>query len=166
MEDALCAVLLSPNALCKVRQSALSWRNLETGGVLLGYRDGRTLRVLEAVAAGADARRTFAGCALRVEEILSEAERMALQFEPTLDLLGIWHSHPGADPVASDQDHETLRQVVGLNGRPMLSLIVSREDPRAAGLWCLFGLDEAPVQAVSVQGGAEWVVRGVPSAMK
>ena len=103
-------VWLSSFAQEAVRTEAALHPREETGGMLLGYRDGDTAVVVAAVGPGPAARRTAtrflpdaAWQQSRLDEIYAASGR-------TTAYLGDWHTHPGGLAVLSRQDRRTLRR--------------------------------------------------------
>lgn len=85
----------------------------ETGGVLLGWRNGADVVVSHVVGPGPNAqhRRTAfhpdsAWQAARIGELYEESGRR-------LEYLGDWHTHPGGRPWPSRRDERTLRHIAG-----------------------------------------------------
>jgi integrative and conjugative element protein (TIGR02256 family) len=96
----------------EIREESERFAPLETGGVVLGWREGRgmVLRVAEIVAAGPGARRERSRFEpdgpwqrARIAELYEASGR-------TLSYLGDWHSHPkGGGP--SSLDRSTARRI-------------------------------------------------------
>ena len=84
---------------------------LETGGVLLGWRNGADVVVSHVVGPGPGAqheRTTFH------PDSAWQAERIAELYELSgrrLEYLGDWHTHPGGRPWPSRRDAGTLRHI-------------------------------------------------------
>lgn len=84
---------------------------LETGGVLLGWRDGADVVVSHVVGPGPGAQHeptTFH------PDSVWQAARLAELYEQSgrrLEYLGDWHTHPGGRPWPSRRDERTLRHI-------------------------------------------------------
>lgn len=84
---------------------------LETGGVLLGWRNGTDVVVSHVVGPGPDAqhdRSAFhpdsAWQAKKIAELYEDCGRR-------LEYLGDWHTHPGGRPWPSRRDERTLQHI-------------------------------------------------------
>ncbi|MHB8892842.1 MAG: Mov34/MPN/PAD-1 family protein [Candidatus Limnocylindrales bacterium] len=83
----------------------------ETGGVLLGWRNGDDAVIQQVVDAGPRAQRWPTGMRPDAEY---QATKVAAAFEATdgaVTYLGDWHSHPGTTPTPSRRDRKTLRNI-------------------------------------------------------
>lgn len=83
----------------------------ETGGVLLGWRNGDAVVVDQVVDAGPRAERWRTGMRPDAEH---QAAQIAVAFEDTagaVTYLGDWHSHPRSTPTPSRRDRKTLRNI-------------------------------------------------------
>jgi integrative and conjugative element protein (TIGR02256 family) len=84
---------------------------LETGGVLLGWRDATDVCVTNIIGPGPRAthdRTSF------MPDADWQAEQVALLYSQSgrrLAYLGDWHTHPGAAPIPSARDRKTLRVI-------------------------------------------------------
>lgn len=83
----------------------------ETGGVLLGWRNGDALVIDRVVDAGPGAERWPMGMrpdadyqALMIAEAFEESDG-------AVTYLGDWHSHPGTMAIPSRRDRKTLRNI-------------------------------------------------------
>lgn len=86
---------------------------LESGGVLLGWRNGADVVVSHVVGPGPDAQHERTAFhpdstwqAARISELYEESGRR-------LEYLGDWHTHPYGRPWPSRRDERTLRHIAG-----------------------------------------------------
>jgi integrative and conjugative element protein (TIGR02256 family) len=110
-------VLLQP-----YRQSKVS--STEAGGILLGYRRGPHLHVVDAtMPAARDRRKRAAFWRLDPVHQLAATDGWA-RTQETMDYLGEWHTHPEARPSPSSVDLEEWRKVCSRTSEMMAFLIV------------------------------------------
>lgn len=106
----------------------LAFAPLETGGLLLGWRDGANKVVAGIVGAGHRAlhgRFTFLpDHAWQVERLREAHEKSARD----LDYLGDWHTHPDGPPAMSGLDRRTLSRIARKVRSPVM-LICSHPGP-------------------------------------
>lgn len=102
---------LEPSCWEEMVTEARRHGRLETGGVLLGWRNGVDVVVSHVVGPGPDAqhdRTAFhpdsAWQAATIGELYEESGRR-------LEYLGDWHTHPGGRPWPSRRDERTLRRI-------------------------------------------------------
>ena len=90
---------------------AEQWTPLETGGVLLGWRSPGHVCVTNIIGPGPAAHHT--GTSFRPDAVW-QAEQIAQLYAASgrrLAYLGDWHTHPGATPVPSPRDVQTLDSI-------------------------------------------------------
>jgi integrative and conjugative element protein (TIGR02256 family) len=112
------------SGICWIRRSALEdllaeaarWPVRETGGALLGHREGE-LAVVEAVLGpGPGAVHGYAHFEPDAEWQQREGERAYERSGRTVAFLGDWHTHPRGGPWPSQQDQETAEAIAGDGG--------------------------------------------------
>jgi integrative and conjugative element protein (TIGR02256 family) len=95
-----------------MREEAVRWRPLESGGLLVGYRVNEHEAVLsEIVGPGPAALHRPDGFRpdTRYQEL--ELERRFKRSGGAMTYLGDWHTHPGQPGVPSRKDRRTLRRI-------------------------------------------------------
>lgn len=92
--------------------------NVETGGVLIGYVDGRTAIVTRITGPGPKALRTAIRFERDVEYVQQQIDLAAIELGGQGSYLGEWHSHLEPDPEPSGQD---IRSMVGISAAPNYS---------------------------------------------
>lgn len=91
--------------------SANALAPLETGGMLLGWRDGADRIVTDAIGPGD---RALHGRYAFLPDHEWQRKELAFAFAESLgdlDYLGDWHTHPGGHAEMSAIDHATLRRI-------------------------------------------------------
>jgi integrative and conjugative element protein (TIGR02256 family) len=83
----------------------------ETGGVLLGHRNGRDIVIRAVVDAGPRAQRWPTGMRPDADYQAAEVEAAFAASDGAITYLGDWHSHPGTLSVPSRRDRKTLRNI-------------------------------------------------------
>ena len=106
----------SPEDLC-VRFTQRAWTSIlsetlykvrtETGGILLGYRDGNDWLVVESIDPGPNS--TFQVAFFEYDQAYVNhlANRIVRLYEQPLEVIGLWHRHPGSFDRFSDTDDGT-----------------------------------------------------------
>ena len=139
LEDGL--LLVEPQLLQRLsafRQLAESAP--EAGGILMGYRRGPHLHVVEAtVPTTQDVRRRFSFFRHGAHH-QQVALRRWRETDETLDYMGEWHTHPEDHPHPSGIDLRHWRDIAVRSPRPMLFLILGRRSN-----WCGVGWTKRPL---------------------
>lgn len=96
----------------------------EAGGILLGYRKGTNLHVVQAtVPQPTDRRKRF-----RFDRLAHRHQQIALEqwsiSGGTIDYIGDWHTHPEIDPTPSNLDIKEWAKVTNRLTKPMVFMIV------------------------------------------
>lgn len=124
---------------------------LETGGLLLGWRNGADVVVSHVVGPGPGAQHeptTFhpdsVWQAARVAELYEQSGRR-------LDYLGDWHTHPGGRPWPSRRDERTLRHIAASPEARCPDPVMVILGSAVAGEASAWG-----VGAFVLRGGARW----------
>ncbi|WP_185754343.1 Mov34/MPN/PAD-1 family protein [Luteibacter sp. 9135] len=104
----------------------------EAGGILLGYRRGAHLHIVEATIPGQEDRSTrvsfHRSATGHRERALSGWQRS----DHTLDYLGEWHTHPEQTPGPSGTDHRAWTELLAARpGRSLIFMILGIQ----TGLW-------------------------------
>lgn len=108
---------------------------LETGGVLLGWRDGPDVIAASYIGPGP---RALHGRHLFVPDHAWQLSQIRAAFKASggdLDYLGDWHTHPGGIAAMSNQDRATLAKLNRrVRGAAML-IAAGRDDTWSFGAW-------------------------------
>ena len=106
----------SPEDLC-VRFTQRAWTSIlsetlykvrtETGGILLGYRDGNDWLVVESIDPGPNSTFQVAFFEYDQSYVNHLANRIVRLYERPLEVIGLWHRHPGSFDRFSDTDDGT-----------------------------------------------------------
>lgn len=108
MERIACReVILSTKAYLTIVVETFARVSTETGGILLGQRDGEVWHVIEAIDAGINA--TFRPAYFEYDTVYVNhvANHVARLYQAPLELLGLWHRHPGSMDIFSSTDGQT-----------------------------------------------------------
>lgn len=122
-------ILIEPNVLdiiSQFRQDAAS--KPEAGGILLGYRRGHHLHIIEATIPQRSDRRSLFGFLRRDRHHRDVAIKRWRESNATVDYLGEWHSHPEVRPKPSHIDVSEWRKIC-------------RREPAAAMVFMIVGMD-------------------------
>lgn len=79
----------------------------ETGGILLGYRDGNDWLVVESIDPGPNSTFQVAFFEYDQSYVNHLANRVVRLYERPLEVIGLWHRHPGSFDRFSDTDDGT-----------------------------------------------------------
>jgi integrative and conjugative element protein (TIGR02256 family) len=127
LEDQFCGyqVRLSSTALAEIRAWAQRARRVapghETGGVLFGERDDAlgVLWVTDVLGPPPDSIASPEGFVCGTSGVDQAAAEIARRSRGASKPLGMWHTHPGADPIPSPRDHGGMRQLISDDARPL-----------------------------------------------
>lgn len=107
----------------------------ETGGILLGHRNGLDIVVRDVVGAGPAAVRTATGMRPDHEYQVGAIREAFATSDGAVTYLGDWHSHPDGNTALSDRDRRTLRNIAreqdAFCQEPALLILASDEE----GAW-------------------------------
>ncbi len=103
---------------------------IETGGILLGHVfDNGIWVVMEVIPPGIDSVHQYAYFEYDEKFVNYLAESVATKYENKLELLGLWHRHPGSMDTFSGTDDGTNRVFAGLRSCGAISGLVN-VDPK------------------------------------
>jgi integrative and conjugative element protein (TIGR02256 family) len=134
---------------CWIRRSALEEllaegrrRPLrETGGALLGHRDGELAVVETVLGPGPGAVHGYSHFEPDAEWQQREGERIYERSGRTIAFLGDWHTHPRGGPFPSHQDRETAETIADDRAfrapRPLYGIASKRWYARRESAWRL-----------------------------
>ena len=100
-------VILSQRAYRSMLAEVYERIDTETGGILLGHRDGDTWYVLESVEPGRKSIFTPTYFEYDDEYVTYRANKLQRLYKCSIDLLGLWHRHPGLMKTFSSTDDVT-----------------------------------------------------------
>lgn len=104
----------------------------ESGGILLGYRRGAHLHVVEATIPGREDHGTRVSFRRSAKGHREQALSGWHRSDHTLGYLGEWHTHPEQAPSPSRTDHHAWGELLaGRPGQPLIFMILGIE----TGLW-------------------------------
>ncbi len=99
---------------------------IETGGILLGHvLDNGLWVVMEVIPPGIDSVHQYAYFEYDEKFVNYLAESVATKYENKLELLGLWHRHPGSMDIFSGTDDGTNRIFAGLRSCGAISGLVN-----------------------------------------
>jgi integrative and conjugative element protein (TIGR02256 family) len=109
---------------------ARRWPMRETGGALLGYREGEAALVEWVLGPGPKASHGYSHFEPDAAWQQSEGERIYAASGRTIAYLGDWHTHPHGGPYPSRQDRETAKLIATDEGfrapRPLYAIASKR----------------------------------------
>lgn len=103
-------------ALESLISEARTWPVRETGGALLGHRDGKLSVIEQILGPGPNASHGFSHFEPDAKWQLGEGERIYAESGRTVAYLGDWHTHPHGSPNPSRQDRETAKMIATTQG--------------------------------------------------
>ena len=118
-------VLFSRRALAAICAEMLEHHPLETGGILLGHWHQQRWQVLEAIDPGPDARCTATTFEYDCAYVDHLASKLARQYRQPLQLIGLWHRHPGSFDRFSAEDDVTNQRFAARTPHGALSCLVN-----------------------------------------
>lgn len=118
-------VLFSRRAHAAICAETLEHHPLETGGILLGHFHQQRWQVLEAIDPGPGARCTATTFEYDRSYVNHLASKLARQYRQPLQLIGLWHRHPGSFDRFSDEDDRTNRRFAAMTPHGALSCLVN-----------------------------------------
>lgn len=110
-------VSLLSETLCQVQS--------ETGGILLGYRDGNDWLVVESIDPGPNSIFEFAYFEYDQPYVNHLANRIVRLYKRPLEVIGLWHRHPGSFDRFSNTDDDTNARYAQLSEWGALSGLVN-----------------------------------------
>lgn len=127
-------VLIEDDVLCRVQgYRQLDHDAKEAGGILLGYRRGEHLHVVDATMPAANDVRSRFGFWRRDAWHQAVATKGWNRSQGTLDHLGEWHTHPEPHPRPSTIDLAEWGKLCGTKRHPLVFVIVGTVE-------CWFGV--------------------------
>ena len=102
-------------------------REMETGGVLFGFRDDylKIVWVVAATGPPVDSCASPTSFVCGVDGIADEVEEWQSKTHGLVGFVGTWHSHPISSPTPSVTDLEAMRDLLTQSGSPMHRLLLT-----------------------------------------
>jgi len=122
-------VLFSHRAHAAICAETLEHHPNETGGILLGRFNQNRWQVLESIDPGPAAKSTATSFSYDQGYVNHLAAKLARQYRQPLQLVGLWHRHPGSFDQFSADDDITNRRFARQSRHGALSCLVNL-DPR------------------------------------
>ena len=123
--DAPREVLISRRAFAAICAETLEHHPLETGGILLGHWHQGRWQVLEAIDPEPAARCTATTFEYDRNYVEHLARKIACQYRQPLQLIGLWHRHPGSFDCFSAEDDITNQRFAAMTPHGALSCLVN-----------------------------------------
>lgn len=120
---------IAEHALTDLWAEAKQWRLRETGGALLGWRDGRDAVVAQILGPGPNAKHGFFSFEPDFEWQVEQGRRIYNSSNRCIAYIGDWHTHPFAAPSPSWTDRNAAKQIsedADFRAPEPLSLIIGR----------------------------------------
>lgn len=118
-------VIFSQRAFVSVLAETAEKIQTETGGIFLGYRDGESWYIVEAIDPGPKSTFQVAYFEYDTKYVNHLSLKIARLYNKPLELLGLWHRHPGSFDQFSGTDDGTNAQYASLNATGALSALVN-----------------------------------------
>lgn len=119
-------VIFSDKAYNAIIDETFRKNPIETGGILLGHvLDNGLWVVMEVIPPGIDSVHQYAYFEYDEKFVNYLAESVATKYENKLELLGLWHRHPGSMDTFSGTDDGTNRIFAGLRSCGAISGLVN-----------------------------------------
>ena len=118
-------VIFSARAYAALLSEVLDEVQTETGGVLLGYWDDGVWQVVESVDPGPSSRFETAYFEYDQDYVNHLINKLSRIYEKQLDLIGLWHRHPGSFDRFSATDDETNLKYASLSKHGAVSALVN-----------------------------------------
>ncbi|SFI37652.1 integrative and conjugative element protein, VC0181 family [Collimonas sp. OK307] len=143
--EATARILVEPAVLDMIfgfRQNAA--HKTEAGGILLGFRRGDHLHIVEATTPQPADRRSLFRFFRRDRYHQSVALKRWKESNAMVDYLGEWHTHPEVRPTPSFLDMSEWIQICRREPLPMVFIIVGMD----SSLWVGVGVNDCVLNAV------------------
>lgn len=118
-------VIFSARAYAALVSEILDEVRTETGGVLLGYWDNGVWQVVESVDPGPSSRFEVAYFEYDQDYVNHLINKISRIYDKQLDLIGLWHRHPGSFDRFSATDDETNLKYASLSKHGAISALVN-----------------------------------------
>lgn len=128
-------IWLSKQVAQVMHREGRRWAPLETGGLLLGWRDGGDRIVAGLIGPGDKA--VHAGHAFEPDHEfqIEELARVFARTNGDLDYLGDWHTHPAGHVEMSRRDRRTLRAIGRTVGDALMVILAPGPKGAIISVW-------------------------------
>lgn len=117
--------IFSARAYAALLSEVLDEVRTETGGVLLGYWDDGIWQVVESIDPGPSSRFEVAYFEYDQDYVNHLINKVSRMYDKQLDLIGLWHRHPGSFDRFSATDDETNLKYASLSKHGAVSALVN-----------------------------------------
>lgn len=117
--------IFSARAYAALLSEVLDEVRTETGGVLLGYWDDGIWQVVESIDPGPSSRFEVAYFEYDQDYVNHLINKVSRIYDKQLDLIGLWHRHPGSFDGFSATDDETNLKYASSSKRGAVSALVN-----------------------------------------
>ncbi len=148
------AAVFSERALASCMAETLQHGGDETGGLLLGHRAGPLWYVVESVDPGPNSRHRAANFEYDHDYVNHLINKLRWYYAKPLDLMGLWHRHPGSFDSFSATDHVTHRRFLNQQPEGILSALINI-DPRPR--MTVYSLAQGGERHLPAVGGDGWI---------
>lgn len=128
-------VWIGRSVVDEMRAEASTYAPLETGGVLLGWRDGEDRIVVDMIGPGPLALHGRHAFMPDHRWQLAQLRHTFKQSGGDLDYLGDWHTHPAGIAQMSEVDRGTLNRLAGRVPQALMMIAAGGEDAWTFGAW-------------------------------
>ncbi|WOF41717.1 Mov34/MPN/PAD-1 family protein [Sphingopyxis indica] len=128
-------IWLARKIMAEMEDLASSSFPLETGGILLGWRDGNDRIVTGLIGPGP---RALHGRHMLLPDGVWQRAQLRAIFDSTggdLDYLGDWHTHPDGLAAMSEIDKRTLSKIERRVKAPLMAILAGAETGWDRGAW-------------------------------
>ena len=118
-------VIFTERAYVSVLAETAEKIHTETGGIFLGYRCGENWYVMESIDPGPKSTFEVAYFEYDYKYVNHLSKKIARLYKKPLELLGLWHRHPGSFDQFSGTDDGTNKKFASLNKNGAISALVN-----------------------------------------
>ncbi len=118
-------VVFSDRAITSILAETQEKIKTETGGVFLGYRKGEVWYVIESADPGINSTFTASYFEYDQDYINHIINKLARLYAQPLELIGLWHRHPGSMDTFSTTDNGTNTEYAKLSSEGAISALVN-----------------------------------------
>lgn len=118
-------VMFTERAYISVLSETAEKIHTETGGIFLGYRNGDIWHIVESIDPGPKSVFEVAYFEYDQKYVNHLSQKIARLYNRPLELLGLWHRHPGSFNQFSRTDNETNKKYAALHGNGAISALVN-----------------------------------------
>ena len=119
------SIKFSKRAFISIMCEVLSKGDLETGGLFLGHIKGNEFQVVEMINPGPESTHQYAYFQYDVQHTSYVSNKISQLYDNELELIGLWHRHPGSFDKFSSTDDGTNERFASLHPEGAISLLVN-----------------------------------------